>query len=66
MFKAELDGLYHREQFRDYLREQKHDYATLKLKHDRRKVVIGFGVVTGLITLLMTLATSGVIAALLH
>lgn len=65
MFKAELDCLYHREQIRDYLREEKHDSAQ-RPKQDRRRVVIGFSVVTGLTTPLMTLATSGLVAALLH
>lgn len=67
MFKSDLDGLYHREQIRDYIREANSSQrATSTPRRARRKVVLGFGVAAGTLALLWSLANLGQIATLLY
>lgn len=67
MFKSDLDGLYHREQIRDYIREVEHSsHAMPAGRRDRRNIGIKLVLVVGTITLLASMANLGQIAMLLH
>lgn len=67
MFKSALDGLYHREQIHDYIREANaRQYTELRPRHTRRKVTLGFALVGGAFTLLWGLANLGQIVTLLN
>ncbi len=40
MFKSELDGLYHREQVRDYLRQAQHDSTRIQTEEYPKTIAV--------------------------
>ena len=67
MFNADLNGLYHREQVRDYIREaEQNDTSRWRPRRARKKAAIGFSVAVGSLALAWSLANLGQITAFLH
>lgn len=66
MFKSELDGMYHREQIKDYIREINADQRVAKRRRRiGRKTAVGAGM-AGMLALLWSLMNFGQVAGLFH